>query len=198
MSSEGQLRMVLAAEEHEHLRRALSLQCHQVPNLEAVARAHPQVCTSHDLNRVLSFSWQLRWTVSLLYLMLDFLPWCRQVSYSTIMSIYAQECTRRVRLTMHKHRSLPVAQGYVHKYVGGTDVLMLSREADLSPCIMVRLLLEHACRLPKGPLAAPTPTSSLPVPSSQAPSPCGMRALTACAHLYASKMTPVATVWMLL
>ena len=59
----------------------------------------------------------------------------------TLVSIYSQECSRRIRASHGRHAR--AIETHAKKYLAGEDVLSLADAADFPPCQLMRLLLEH-------------------------------------------------------
>ncbi|KAJ7531231.1 hypothetical protein O6H91_14G037600 [Diphasiastrum complanatum] len=61
----------------------------------------------------------------------------------TLVSIQSQECLRRLRLQHHKLCSPDRVQQYIARYTSGEEILSISHDFDIPPCLLARLLLEH-------------------------------------------------------
>ncbi len=88
----------------------------------------------------------------------------RSLTLDALVSIHAQEAARRVRSAHAGHRR--AARSYAERYARGADLLALSAQLDLPPCLLMRLLLEALFALPHKAISAALrdPTRLPPLP----------------------------------
>mmetsp|Transcript_6957 Transcript_6957/g.42550 ORF Transcript_6957/g.42550 Transcript_6957/m.42550 type:complete len:283 (+) Transcript_6957:2428-3276(+) len=73
------------------------------------------------------------------------------VSYDTMVSIYSQECARRVRKTFNEsHHKRPDAMNkYAKRYLAGETLAQIAHDIDLPACLLARLMLQTLLGLHK-------------------------------------------------
>jgi len=97
------------------------------------------------------------------------------VQYDTLMAIRSQERSRHVRLQHPKFRARQRIQEYIARYTLGEDILDISKDFDIPPCLLVRFLLEHMVGLQKHQI-----TSCLRDPTSLPDSPTNFKVPVGC------------------
>lgn len=63
------------------------------------------------------------------------------VSLDTLVSIYSQESSRRIRVSHGRH--VRGIEAYARRYLAGEDIFAVADAIDFPPCQLMRLLLEH-------------------------------------------------------
>jgi len=129
--------------EYEAVRAAVAGPCHVYPDMDAILAAHPG-CASLSMLHALARTPQLSSVV--------FASRPRRLSLDALVSIHAQEAARRVRAQHPGHRR--AARSYADRYARGADALALSAQADLPPCLLMRLILEALLGLPHKAISA--------------------------------------------
>eukprot|EP00963_Diacronema_lutheri_P006698 scaffold587_cov339-Pavlova_lutheri.AAC.22 len=73
------------------------------------------------------------------------------VSYDTMVSIYSQECARRVRRTFNEshHKSPQAMKKYAERYLAGENLTQIAMDIDLPACLLARLMLQMLMGLNK-------------------------------------------------
>jgi len=65
-----------------------------------------------------------------------------EVTHDTLLSIYSQKIQEFTRKTLHFHKKPHVMTRYFQMYQEGSSIVDIATQADLSPCLMARLILE--------------------------------------------------------
>lgn len=73
------------------------------------------------------------------------------VSYDTMVSIYSQECARRVRKTFNEshHKRPDAMHKYAKRYLAGETLAQIAHDIDLPACLLARLMLQTLLGLHK-------------------------------------------------
>jgi hypothetical protein len=63
------------------------------------------------------------------------------VAFDTLLSIYSQECTRRVQSGMGRIRAEENLAALQRRFLAGESVAHMCHDAKTPPCVLMRLLL---------------------------------------------------------